>query len=214
MNKKIKILLLEDDTILAQTMVQILEQENYDVTLVGDGEEVIEYTYENKYDLYLFDINVPLLDGMETLKLLREADDNTPTFFITAKIDIQSTLKGFDYGCDDYIKKPFDLDELLARIQATLKRKNPVIQYKDITFDLLENRVLKENVEVGLGSVEKEIFSLLIRNIGMTVNKSTFFDYMNKPSEPALRVLISKLKKVLDLDITNIKGIGYKLEKL
>lgn len=214
MNKKLKILLLEDDTILAQTMVQILEQENYEVTLVGDGEEVMEYTYENKYDLYLFDVNVPLLDGMETLKLLRQADDTTPTFFITALIDIKSTLKGFDYGCDDYIKKPFDLDELLARIQATLKRKNPVVHYKNITFDLLESRVLKDDIEVALGSVEKEIFSLLIRNIGMTVNKSTFFDYMNKPSEPALRVLISKLKKVLDLDISNIKGIGYKLEKL
>ena len=66
MNKKIKILLLEDDTILAQTMVQILEEENYDVTLVEDGEEVIEYTYNNNYDLYLFDINVPLLNGFET----------------------------------------------------------------------------------------------------------------------------------------------------
>jgi len=214
MNSKIKILLLEDDTILAQTMVQILEQEDYDVTLVNDGQEVIDITYENKFDLYLFDINVPLISGMETLKLLRDAEDNTPTFFITALRDIKTTLEGFNCGCDDYIKKPFDLDELLARIQATLKRKNPVIQYNDITFDLLDNRVLKAGSEVTLGHVEKEIFSLLIRNINMTVDKSTFFDYMNKPSETGLRVLISKLKKVLDLNITNTKGIGYKLEKL
>lgn len=214
MNKKIKILLLEDDTILAQTMVQILEQEDYDVTLVNDGEEVMEYTYENRYDLYLFDINVPLLNGKEALKLLRDAQDNTPTFFITALRDTNSILDGFDSGCDDYIKKPFDLDELLARIKAVLKRRNPVLEYGDITFDLLENRVLKQNEEVALGNVEKEIFSLLIKNINMTVNKTTFFDYMNKPSDSALRVLISKLKKVLDLNITNTKGIGYKLEKL
>lgn len=214
MNKKIKILLLEDDTILAQTMVQILEQEDYDVTLVNDGEEVMEYTYENRYDLYLFDINVPLLNGKEALKLLRDAQDNTPTFFITALRDTNSILDGFDSGCDDYIKKPFDLDELLARIKAILKRRNPSIEYGDITFDLLENRVFKQNEEVALGNVEKEIFSLLIRNINMTVNKTTFFDYMNKPSDSALRVLISKLKKVLDLNITNTKGIGYKLEKL
>lgn len=213
MNKKIKILLLEDDTILAQTMVQILEEEDYGVTLVEDGEEVIEATYNNKFDLYLFDINVPLLNGLETLKLLRQAKDNTPTFFITALIDIKSTLEGFDCGCDDYIKKPFELDELLARIQSTLKRKNPLIEYSDIKFDLLESRVLKEGKEVTLGAVEKEIFSLLIRNIDITVNKSTFFDYMNKPSEAGLRVLISKLKKILDLNITNIKGIGYKLEE-
>ena len=110
MHNKIKILLLEDDTILAQTMVQILEEENYEVTLVNDGEEVLTETYENKFDLYLFDVNVPSLNGMETLKLLRDAEDVTPTFFITALIDIESTLKGFNCGCDDYIKKPFDID--------------------------------------------------------------------------------------------------------
>ncbi len=214
MNKKIKILLLEDDTILAQTMVQILEQENYDITLAIDGEEVLEYTYENRFDLYLFDINVPLLNGKDVLNLLREAEDNTPTFFITALRDTKSVLDGFNCGCDDYIKKPFDIDELLARVKATLKRKNPTLTYKDISFDLLENRVLKANEEVSLGNVEKDIFSLLIKNIGMTVSKSSFFDYMNKPSEPGLRVLISKLKKVLEIEITNTKGIGYKLEKL
>lgn len=214
MNNKIKILFLEDDEILAQTMMQILEQENYNVTLVNDGEEVLSATYENKYDLYLFDVNVPLLDGMDTLKLLREANDNTPAFFITALIDTKSTLKGFNCGCDDYIKKPFDLDELLARIKVTLQRKNPVIQYGDITFDLLENRVLKNNSEVSLGNVEKDIFALLIRNIDVTVNKTTFFDYMKRPSDAALRVLISKLKKLLEVNITNTKGIGYKLEKI
>ena len=209
-----KILLLEDDAILAQTMIQILEQENYDVTLVEDGEEVLEATYENRFDVYLFDINVPLLNGMNTLKLLRNADDNTPTFFITALRDTASILEGFDCGCNDYIKKPFDLDELLARIKAILKRQNPIIKYNDITFDLFENRIIKEDKEVSLGIVEKEIFSLLIKNINITVNKSTFFEYMNKPSDTALRVLISKLKKVLELNITNTKGIGYKLETL
>lgn len=214
MNNKIKILFLEDDEILAQTMIQILNQENYDVTLVCDGEEVLSATYENKYDLYLFDVNVPLLDGMDTLKLLREANDYTPAFFITALIDTKSTLKGFNCGCDDYIKKPFDLDELLARIKVTLQRKNPVIHYGDITFDLLENRVLKNESEIPLGIVEKDIFALLIRNIDITVSKSTFFDYMKRPSDAALRVLISKLKKLLEVNITNTKGIGYKLEKI
>lgn len=209
-----KILLLEDDTILAQTMVQVLSQENYDVTLLESGDEVLQITYENRFDLYLFDINVPSTNGMETLKLLREANDETPTFFITAVRDISTILEGFDNGCNDYIKKPFDLDELLARIKAVLKRTNPTIKYNDIVFDLYENRVLKSNQEIALGVVEKEIFALLMKNINVTVNKTTFFDYMNKPSDTALRVLISKLKKMLDLNITNTKGIGYKLEKL
>ncbi len=214
MSNKIKILLLEDDTILAQTMVQILKLEDYDVTLVSDGEEVMDATYENRYDLYLFDINVPLLNGRDVLKLLREAEDNTPTFFITALIDTKSLLEGFNCGCDDYIKKPFDPDELLVRIKAILKRKNPVIKYGDIVFDLLENRVLKDDKEVALGNVEKDIFALFMKNIDVTIEKSTFFDYMNRPSETGLRVLISKLKKILDVNIVNTKGIGYKLEKI
>ncbi|WP_321468711.1 response regulator transcription factor [Halarcobacter sp.] len=214
MDNKKNILLLEDDTILAQTMVSLLEQENYNVTLVEDGEEVLTKTYENKYDLYLFDINVPLLNGTNTLKLLREAQDTTPTFFITALRDTASILNGFDCGCDDYIKKPFDSDELLARIKAVMKRNNPVIKYKNITFDLLDNRIFLDEEEISLGSVEKDVFSLLIKNIGKTIDKSIFFDYMNKPSDAALRVLISKLKRVLNVDISNTKGVGYKLEKI
>jgi len=214
MSNKIKILLLEDDTILAQTMVQVLEQEDYDVTLVGDGDEVLEVTFETKFDLYLFDINVPLRSGTDTLKLLREAQDTTPAFLITALRDIDSISEGFNSGCDDYIKKPFDLDELLIRIKAILKRKNPMIEYKDIRFDLLENRVFKNDKEVSLGTVERDIFALLIKSIDITVDKNTFFEYMNKPSDSALRVVISKLKKILDLNISNTKGIGYKLEKL
>ncbi|MGB5867560.1 MAG: response regulator transcription factor, partial [Arcobacteraceae bacterium] len=179
-----------------------------------NGEEVIDATYQNRFDLYLFDINVPLLNGMETLKLLRNADDKTPTFFITSLRDTSSILEGFDSGCDDYIKKPFDLDELLARIKAILKRRNPTIHYENIVFDLYENRVMQDNHEVALGNVEKEIFSLLMQNMNVTVNKSTFFEYMNKPSDTALRAVISKLKKTLDLNISNTKGVGYKLEKL
>ncbi|QDF28152.1 response regulator transcription factor [Halarcobacter anaerophilus] len=214
MDDRKKILLLEDDTILAQTMKALLEQENYNVTLVEDGEEVLNATYEKKYDLYLFDINVPLLNGTQTLKLLREAQDTTPTFFITALRDTTSILKGFDCGCDDYIKKPFDPDELLARVKAVMKRNNPVIKYKNITFDLLENRLILDKEELSLGSVEKNVFALLIKNIGRTVDKTVFFEYMNKPSDAALRVLISKLKKMLNIDISNTKGVGYKLEKL
>ena len=92
--------------------------------------------------------------------------------------------------------------------------KNPTIQYNDIIFDLYDNRVVKSNKEVPLGLVEKEIFSLLIKNANVTVNKTTFFDCMNKPSDTALRAVISKLKKLLELNISNTKGVGYKLEKL
>ena len=208
-----KILLLEDDEILSQTLLQLLKLEGYDVTLVCDGEEALDATYASNFDLYLLDINVPLLNGIDFLKLSRDAEDKTPAFFISALRDISSLSKAFDSGCDDYIKKPFDMDELLIRIKAILKKDNPFIEYKNIKFDLYENRIYVNDKEANCGNVEKAIFSLLIRNISITINKSMFLDVMNKPSETGLRVLINKLRKTLDLDILNIKGIGYKLEK-
>ncbi|MCF6173865.1 MAG: response regulator transcription factor [Campylobacteraceae bacterium] len=208
------ILLLEDDEILAQTLVQLLKSEGYDVVLADDGEEALDITYKEKFDLYLLDINVPLLNGMDFLKLSRDAGDKTPAFFITALRDLDSLSKAFDSGCDDYIKKPFDVDELLIRIKSILKKKNPVILYKNIKFDLYENRVYQNDKEIPLGSVEKAIFALLIANIGITINKSSLFDEMLKPSDLALRVLINKLRKTLDVNIINLKSVGYKLEKL
>ena len=146
--------------------------------------------------------------------VLRDANDNTPAFFLTALGDIASVSRGFKSGCDDYIKKPFDVDELLIRIKAILRRKNPAIVYGEVTFDLLTNRVYRQGVEVDLGSVEKAVFALLLRHVGLMVEKDAFFEHMNKPSDAGLRVLISKLKKTFALEITNSKGIGYRLEKL
>ncbi len=212
MNKK-HILLLEDDEILAQSLVQLLESEGYEITLVNDGEEVLEATYDNKYDMYLLDINVPLLDGIETLKLLRDADDKTPAFFLTALKDLESLEKAFDSGCNDYIKKPFDIDELLIRIKSVLKDKNPIIEYKNIVFDMFTNVILQDNKEINLGTVEKDVLKLLLQHISTTINKSDFFEVMQKPSESGLRVLINKLRSTLDIEIINIKSVGYKIEK-
>jgi len=209
-----KILLLEDDEILSQTIAQLLTEEGFNVNIVGDGEDALEATYANNFDLYLLDINVPLLNGVDFLKLSRDAGDQTPAFFITALRDIDSLTKAFDSGCDDYIKKPFDIDELLLRINAKLKKENPNIEYGNIKFNLFKNRVYQNGQEVNLGNVEKAIFALLIQSPMTTVHKSAFFDEMIKPSDSGLRVLINKLRKIFEINIINIKGIGYKLEKL
>jgi len=209
-----KILLLEDDEILSQTLLQILISEGYDTTLVSDGEEALEATFSGKFDLYLLDINVPLLNGMDFLKLSRDAGDKTPAFFITALRDFDSLSKAFDSGCDDYIKKPFEIDELLIRVKSILKKRNPTITYKNIKFDLLENRIYKDGKEVEIGVVEKAVLSLLLRNSSIVVHKSDFYDEMQKPSDSALRVLINKLRKIFNIEIKNIKGVGYKIEKI
>lgn len=209
-----KILLLEDDYLLSETLKSLLMGEGYEVVHADDGEEVLSYSYENSFDLYLFDINVPLLNGLDLLKLLRESGDTTPAFFISAYKDIQTITKAFDSACDDYIKKPFEFDELLVRIKAHILKKNPVLSYGSIAYDLLNKRLFQKEKEVDLGFVEKEIFDLLMRNMGQTIFKEHFFDVMEKPSDVALRVHITKLKQRFSLQVINVKGIGYRLEKI
>ena len=209
-----KILLLEDDYLLSETLKGLLMGEGYEVVHADDGEEALSYSYETSFDLYLFDINVPLLNGLDLLKLLRESGDTTPAFFISAYKDIQTITKAFDSACDDYIKKPFEFDELLVRIKAHILKKNPVLLYGSIAYDLLNKRIFQKEKEVDLGFVEKEIFDLLMRNMGQTIFKERFFDVMEKPSDVALRVHITKLKQRFSLQVINVKGIGYRLEKI
>jgi DNA-binding response OmpR family regulator len=102
-----KILLLEDDYELAETLQELLEDHGYSVDLVHTGNAAIDLSYENSYDLYVFDINVPDISGIELLESLRNAEDTTPTIFISALVDLNTIAKGFEVGADDYIKKPF-----------------------------------------------------------------------------------------------------------
>ncbi len=209
-----KILLLEDDYLLSETLKSLLIGEGFEVAHASDGEEALTYSYKNAFDLYLFDINVPLLNGLDLLKLLRDSGDTTPTFFISAYKDIQTITKAFDSACDDYLKKPFDFDELLVRIKAHILKKNPLLSYGSISYDLLNKRIFQDDKEVDLGFVEKEIFDLLMRNLGQTILKEQFFDVMEKPSDVALRVHLTKLKQRFSLHVINVKAIGYRLEKV
>lgn len=210
----VRILLLEDDALLSQTLHDLLCAQDFDVDVASDGEEALALCYEHHYDLYLFDVNVPLLGGIDVLKLLRESGDKTPAFFVSALRDIQTITKAFDSACDDYIKKPFEFDELLVRIKAHIVKKNPFVCYGAVRYNLAQKRLFLEDKEIDLGSVDKEIFDLLLRNQGQLIYKEQFFDVMEKPTDLALRVHIAKLKKRLGLHVSNIKGIGYRLESV
>ncbi len=209
-----KILLLEDDEMLLQTLSSLLSNKGYKITTSKNINEAIDIVYENKFDLYLFDINVPFGNGIDLLKDLRDAGDKTPTFFLTAMKDIKNISKGFDAGCDDYIKKPFDFDELAVRIDAILKKNNPFISYGDIKYNPMENHIYYKDKEIDFGEVSLKILSILLNNIGKIVRKDLFFEVMRKPSDVALRVQINKIKTELNIKIVNIRGMGYKLEKL
>ncbi|RUM70220.1 MAG: DNA-binding response regulator, partial [Sulfurovum sp.] len=113
-----KILLLEDDQILCNSLKEFLELEGYSVDIAYRGPEAFDLTFENTYDLYILDVNVPEVDGFSVLSSLRESGDETPAIYITALTDINSISKGFAMGAEDYIKKPFDPEELVIRIKC------------------------------------------------------------------------------------------------
>ncbi len=207
-----KILLLEDDTLLAQTLQELLEMEGYDVTLSYSGNEAIDASYEYSYDLYVFDINVPDISGIEILKSLRDADDKTPTIFISALVDLNSISQAFEVGADDYLKKPFFPEELLIRVNAKLAKKTSTIKYKGIEYDPKTKTFIKENHIISLGDVQERLLNVFMRNIGQVIDKEILFECMEKPSPTALRVAITKLKHSTGLEIKNLRGIGYTLE--
>ena len=212
-----KILLLEDDDVLSETLIELLESEGFKVVHVSDGEMALDATFVKRFDLLLLDVNVPFLNGFELLKSLRESGDMTPAIFITALTDVASLSQGFEIGADDYIKKPFDFDELLIRIKALLKKQYHTYA-NEITVDKFRFVIEKDELYSGssfipLPPYELHITRLLFQNLNKTLSKERLLDTLNEGremSEGALRVHINRLRKI-GLPIITIKGIGYRL---
>jgi DNA-binding response OmpR family regulator len=207
------ILLLEDDALLAQTLQELLQSAGYKVDMVHNGNDAIDASYENKYDLYVFDINVPDMNGLELLESLRKADDATPAIFISALIDLNSISKAFAIGADDYLKKPFFPEELLIRVNAKLSQHNKDIIYKHLRYSLHNKELYRDEKIVPLGEVQECLCDVFMQNIGKVLDKTLLMDCLVNPSDTALRVALNKLKHITGVDIKNIRGIGYMLEK-
>ena len=209
-----KILLLEDDTNLHASIKAFLEMEGFDVQSAYSSDDVYDLTYKNSYDLYIFDVNVPGDDGFKILKSLKSADDKTPTIYTTALVDISSVGEGFEAGADDYIKKPFDPEELVIRIKNRYMKVEELLKYKNLSYNPTTKALTQEGVTVGLADVLGNIFHELIVQKGKIVPTEVLFDFLEHPNPNALRVNLSKLKSKLNLDIKNIRGVGYMLEEL
>lgn len=207
-----RILLLEDDFILGESIEEILCEAHYDVDWIRNGEDAAQHAFDHVYDLYIFDVNVPEISGFELLEQLRDADDTTPTIFISAMTDIAAITKGFSLGADDYLKKPFFPEELLVRVAAKFTSSPKMLHHGVIAFNPRNNEVTKENHLLTLGDVQLPLLRFFITNIGRTLTKESLFDFMEHPSESALRVAINKLKNTTGWDIQNVRGIGYRLE--
>ena len=207
-----KILLLEDDQILSESLADFLVRNGYDVDLALNMEEAEDLSFENTYDLYLLDINLPDGTGLELLQALRHAEDTTPTIFITALTDMDSISESFKLGAMDYIKKPFDPMELLIRIHAKFRQET--IIHGNIEFDPKGELLRKDGKIIDIGNVQYKIFTTLLNERGNMVTKDILYECLEHISDTALRVAITKIKQRLDIDIKNIRGKGYIIEKL
>ncbi|MDQ7043300.1 MAG: response regulator transcription factor [Sulfurimonas sp.] len=208
-----EILLLEDDIELAETLKELLEGENYSVDMVHNGNDAIDASYEKKYQLYVFDINVPDMNGLELLESLRQADDTTPAIFISALVDINSISKAFEIGADDYIKKPFFPQELIIRVNAKFTQVSKDIIYNNLRYVSSKKELYLEEKLLSLGEVQECLCDIFMTNIGNTLDKGILMDCLVSASDTALRVAINKLKQTTSLPIKNVRGVGYILEK-
>ena len=214
-----RILLLEDDKILSETLCELLEASGYSVSHVSNGNEALDITAKEQFELMLFDVNVPDINGFELLELLRKSGDTTACIFLTSLNDIASLSKGFEVGADDYLKKPFDFDELLVRVEALLRKtfsaSQNEIKYKDFTYKINTNELFLGEEYISFAPQEQKILALFFKHMGETLLKENILyelDTEGETSEGALRVYITKLRKV-GLEIQTLKGIGYRLVK-
>jgi len=212
-----KILLLEDDKLFNETLQDFLEEEGFVLDSVLDPYSALDLTYEHTYDLYLFDVNLPYENGFELLHKLRSSGDMTPTIFITSREDKNSLKEGFTQGADDYLVKPVDLDELLLRIYALLRRqtRSHMIKLGHYTFDSVSKRLYEKDRVLELTQKASELLFILLEGQGKVVTseliKERLWSSAQESSDGALRVYVTQLKKYFPTQIQNIRGVGYQM---
>ncbi|MFK5882039.1 MAG: response regulator transcription factor [Sulfurospirillum sp.] len=215
-----KILLLEDDEILNEIIESFLIDKGYDVDCTFDGDEAEELLYSKRFDLLLLDVNVPSINGFELLSNIRKNFIFTPAIFITSLNDTQDLKDGFSSGCDDYIKKPFEFEELELRID-NIKRLYKIEQSKieqinsKIKYDFEKLTIIKETGEYPLTNKESKILEYFLKNRETTISLeelgSNIWTYEETPTDSTIRTYIKNLRKILGEEcITTIKGSGYR----
>ena len=221
-----KILLVEDDRELANVITKALSIDKYNVDNAYDGIEALDFLEISKYDLIIMDIMMPRLNGYETLKEIRRRKNNIPVMMLTAKSLVDDKVLSLDAGADDYLTKPFQLKELLARIRALLRRKGTDLQdyeYNDISLDQNTYEVKCNGKSVRLTSKEYQLLELFIRNPKNYFSADDIllrvWEYDSEVDVSVIWVFISQIRKHLasigsNTTIKASRGIGYHLEVL
>ncbi|MBA1432417.1 MAG: response regulator transcription factor [Epsilonproteobacteria bacterium] len=216
-----KVLLLEDEYSLRISVEEFLSDIGYEVDGFMDGLEAYDAVYDKNYDILLLDVNVPSMNGFEMLKKLREDKITIPAIFLTSMTEMNDLKEGYKRGCCDYIRKPFDLEELELRIDqalaAHLKNDGSLVKLGcNLVYDLKKSKLSHDNEEIVLRKTEKDLLEVLIKNKNSIVSTQMFQDEVwGEYVEPAtIRVQLNNLKKKLPEDIIqNRRGLGYIIER-
>ena len=215
-----QILLVEDDETLSELISEYLSEQGYDVTVCADAKAALDTAYERNFDILILDVKLPKGDGFSLLRELRRLGDDTPAIFTTSLNALQDLEIGYKSGCDDYLKKPYELKELLLRIQILIKRKfshvnDEFIELNDGYKFYPSSKTLRQNGQIiNLSNKESELLALFLENKNALLSKETIFEkiwnYGEEPSELSLRVYVKNLRRILGKDaIINRRGDGY-----
>ena len=215
-----QILLVEDDETLSELISEYLSEQGYDVTVCADAKAALDTAYERNFDILILDVKLPKGDGFSLLRELRRLGDDTPAIFTTSLNALQDLEIGYKSGCDDYLKKPYELKELLLRIQILLKRKFSHVNDEFIELNngykfYPSSKTLRQNGQiVNLSNKESELLALFLENKNALLSKEAIFEkiwnYGEEPSELSLRVYVKNLRRILGKDaIINRRGDGY-----
>ena len=217
---KARLLLLEDDINLSETVEEYLGEQGYEVVCAFDGESAEDLLYEESFDLLLLDVNVPEPNGFTLLKSARERGVQTPAVYVTSRSSMDDVEDGFESGADDYIRKPYELKELLLRIQTILKRNffhhvKPRMELGEgIEYDVENGQLYIGGERVALQEKEARLLKLFVQRKGEVLAHEVITDHLwsydETPSDSALRTYIKNLRKLLGKDrIVSHKRIGY-----
>ncbi len=217
-----KALIVEDNKDLNYTLTEILQINNFLTDSAFDGEEALDYIENYDYNIIILDIMLPKIDGFNLCKIIREKNIQTPVLMLTAKSTTQDKVKGLNIGADDYLSKPFDMEELVARVKALIRRsssnKSKIIRINEYTFDIENRIVYKSGKKIELTPKLFCILQQLLINRGKIVSYEALmnrcWEITDYPTKETVRANIKLLRKQLkDKDlIKNIPGVGYKIE--
>ncbi len=213
-----KILIVEDELALQNALRKGFEKKNYSVDIASDGDEAIDLFYTNLYDLIILDLNLPCLDGLEVLKIIREEDDKIKILILSARSEVDEKVFGLESGANDYLGKPFYFKELEARVAALLRRnfktEQKVIIIDDMKINLSEKRVYLREEEVTLTKKEYGILEYLIINRGRIVSIDELYEHIwdsdNEFTSNSIKVHLNRLRNKTSYNlIHNKRGEGY-----